>query len=55
MVFSNGVFGRDELHAHRLGLLGEVVQDPLAVAFFKVFLSPVGVFLAVSEHGAGGV
>lgn len=26
MVFSSGVIGKDELHTHGLGLLGEVVQ-----------------------------
>ncbi|MEY4506668.1 MAG: hypothetical protein RL297_2132, partial [Pseudomonadota bacterium] len=30
MVFSGGVVRGDELHAHSLGLLGEVVQDTLA-------------------------
>ncbi|MBT9160601.1 MAG: hypothetical protein DDT26_01888 [Dehalococcoidia bacterium] len=51
MVFSSGVVGADELHAHGLGLLGEVVQDPLAIPFLEVVLPPVGVFLAVGEHG----
>ena len=51
MVFSSGVIGGDELHAHSLGLLSEVVQDPLAVALLEVILPPVGVFLPVGEHG----
>ena len=51
MVFSSGVIGRDELHAHGLGLLGEVVQDPLAVALLEVILPLVGVLLPVGEHG----
>ena len=33
MAFSSGVVRGDELHAHGFGLLGEVVQDPLAVLF----------------------
>ena len=44
MVFSGGFVGGYELHAHGLGLLGEVVQDPLAVALLEVIL-PLG------EHG----
>jgi NAD(P)-dependent dehydrogenase (short-subunit alcohol dehydrogenase family) len=51
MVFSSGVIGGDELHAHGFGLLGEVMQDPLTVALLKVVLPPVGVFLTVCEHG----
>lgn len=51
MVFSSSAIGGDELHAHRLGFLGEVVQDPLAVAFLEVILPPVGVLLPVAEHG----
>lgn len=51
MAFSSGVVGGDELHAHGFGLLGEVVQDPLAVALLEVILPPVGVFLPVGEHG----
>ena len=41
MVFSSGVVagGGNELYAHGLGLLGEVVQGPLAVAFLEVILS----------------
>ena len=51
MAFSSGVVAGDELHAHGFGLLGEVVQDPLAVALLEVILPPVGVFLPVGEHG----
>ena len=51
MAFSSGVVGGDELHAHGFGLLGEVMQDPLAVALLEVILPPVGVFLPVGEHG----
>ncbi|MDO9202236.1 MAG: hypothetical protein Q8K50_04675 [Hydrogenophaga sp.] len=36
MVFSSGVVRGNELHAHGLGSLGEVVQDALAVAFLEV-------------------
>jgi len=39
------------MHAHGFGLLGEVVQDALTVALLEVVLPPVGVLLAVGEHG----
>lgn len=51
MMFSNGVVGGDDLHAHSFGLLSEVVQYPLAVALLEVVLPPVGVLLAFGEHG----
>ena len=51
MGFSGGRLRGDELHAHDLGLLCQVVQDPLAVAFLKVILAPVGIFLAFGKHG----
>ena len=51
MVFSSGVVGGDELHAHGFCPLGEVVQDALEVTLLKVVLPPVGVLLAVGEHG----
>lgn len=51
MVFSGGVVAGNELHAHSLGLLGEAVQDALAVALLEVILPSVGVFLPLGQHG----
>lgn len=51
LVFSNGVFTGRQLHPHRLGALGQVMQYPLAVTLFKVVLSPIRVFLAFGQHG----
>lgn len=49
--YSSGIVGENELHAHGLSLLGEVVQDPLSIPLLEVVLPLVDVFLAVSEHG----
>ena len=51
MVFSSGVVRGNDLHAHGLGLLGEVVKNPLAVALLEVILPPVCVLLPVDQHG----
>ena len=51
MVFSGGLPAGDELHSQGLCLVSEIVQDPLAIVFFKAVLRPVGVFLAIGEHG----
>lgn len=51
MVISGRLRHGDELHAQCLGLLREVVERTLAVAFLEVVLPPVGVILATGKHG----
>lgn len=50
-MFSSGLFGSDELHAHSFGALSEISQDALAVTLLVVVLPLVGVFRALGEHG----
>lgn len=50
MVFLYGWFNGDEFHAHLVGALCQLTQDPFAVSFFVVILSLVGVLLAFGQH-----
>ena len=49
MIFSGGLRGRDERHAHFLGALQQLAQDPLVVALLVVVLALIGVFLALGH------
>ena len=49
--FLDGWFDGDESHAHFVGTLIELAQDPFTVAFLILVLALVGVFLALGQHG----
>ena len=44
------MFGDDEFHAHFLGTLSELAEHAFAVALFVIFLTLIGVFLALGQH-----
>lgn len=51
MVFSHGRVTGYELHPHRLGTLGKLVQNSLAASLLEVVLTPVGAAHALGAIG----
>ena len=48
-MYSCGLFGGDEFHAHFFGTLSQLPQHPLAGAFLVAVLAVIGLFLALGQ------